>query len=283
VRNKRIVIVLVILIGILSILSSLFGILSSNGDGSYLYETIRGEEVLIYGKGIYRHMSKEVAIQGIAQDYVTLFIGIPVLLISLIFTIKKSLSARYVLTGTIGYFLLTYLFYLIMGMYNELFLVYAILMGTSFFALVLLLLSFDINVVITKFKNVKLKFSGIFLVFNSLAIGLLWLSVVVTPLLNGDIYPIELEHYTTLIVQGMDLGLLLPLSFISGLLLLKKEKLGFLVGPIYLVFLTILMTALSAKVIYMGIEGYEIIPAIFIMPIFAIVSCLLSFLSLQKL
>ncbi|MCF7944944.1 MAG: hypothetical protein K9L75_05360, partial [Spirochaetia bacterium] len=42
--------------------------------GVYSYQSIRGEEVSIYGKGLYRHMSEEVAVQGIAQDYITLFV-----------------------------------------------------------------------------------------------------------------------------------------------------------------------------------------------------------------
>lgn len=36
-------------------------------------------------------------------------------------------------------------------------------------------------------------------------IGSLWLGVVVPPLVDGSIYPKELQHYTTLVVQGFDL------------------------------------------------------------------------------
>jgi hypothetical protein len=37
----------------------------------------------------------------------------------------------------------TYLFYTVMGMYNQLFLVYVVLLSTSFFAFLLSLLPFD--------------------------------------------------------------------------------------------------------------------------------------------
>lgn len=53
-----------------------------------------------------------VAIQGIAQDYVTLLVGIPLLLVELYFFRKGSLSGKFLLTGTLLYFMLTYLFYL---------------------------------------------------------------------------------------------------------------------------------------------------------------------------
>src|SRR5690606_11461775 len=78
--------------------------------------------VLAAGTGIY---SAEVAPQGIAQDYVTLFPGLPFLWISLAWARKGSLRGRFLLAGVLGYFFVTYLFYLMMGMYNALFLVYA--------------------------------------------------------------------------------------------------------------------------------------------------------------
>ena len=106
------------------------------------------------------------------------------------------------------------------------------------------------------------------MIFNSVSIGLLWLGIVVPPLLNGTIVPQEAEHYTTLIVQGLDLGILLPAAFISGMLLTRKDPYGYLLGPIYFVFLSLLMTALTAKVVAMKILGYNVIPVIFIIPAF---------------
>jgi hypothetical protein len=114
--------------------------------------------------------------------------------------------------------------------------------------------------------------AGIFLIVNTLGISLLWLSVVVPPLLDGSIYPEGLDHFTTLIVQGFDLGLLLPLAFVSGWLFLKRRPLGFLGAPVYLVFLSILMTALVAKVIAIMMGGASAGPAIVIIPLFLVFS-----------
>src|SRR5687768_18580755 len=107
------------------------GIFYTDNGTAYEYTSIRGKTVMIYGKGLYRHMSAEVAPQGIAQDYITLFIGIPCLLISFFLALKGSLRGRFMLAGTLGYFFITYLFYTVMGMYNEMFLVYVLLAGTS--------------------------------------------------------------------------------------------------------------------------------------------------------
>jgi hypothetical protein len=230
-------------------------------------------------------MSAEVAIQGIAQDYVTLFIGVPLLFISLFLAGKGSIRGRFLLAGTLGYFLVTYLFYLVMAMYNQLFLAYAFLMGASFFAFTITMLSFEVDKLPRIFhkKNTPVKFAGGFLIFNAFAIAFLWLSIVLPPLIGGSIYPKEVEHYTTLIVQGMDLGLLLPLSVVSGVLLIRKKPSGYLLGPVYFIFLSMLMTALSAKIIAMGMKGYNIIPVIFIIPTFNLLAIICSILLLRNL
>ncbi len=281
-KYKNTVTTLIFAIVILASTATLVGIFSDNGQGPYSYRSIRGEIVNIYGKGLYQHMSREVAIQGIAQDIVTFFIANPLLLISCFFALKSSLKWRIVLSGTLAYFLVTYAFYLNMAMYNVLFLIYATLMGLSFFAFVIVAATFDLEKVREKFQaSSALKVAGIFLIFNAIAIGILWLGIVVPPLVDGTLYPKTLEHYTTLIVQGNDLGLLLPIAFVSGYLLLKKKQPAFLLVPVYLVFLSLLMIALVAKVVYMGVSGYNTFPVIFIIPAFAIISIVCSVLTLR--
>lgn len=285
-KQKKTVTIIAVLILVLSGVATLAGILTQSGQGQYPYETIRGETVTIYGKGIYRHMSADVAVQGIAQDYVTLFIALPLLLLSLWGAWKGSLRSRLVLAGTFGYFTVTYLFYTAMGMYNSVFLFYVALLGLSFFGLAITLFSFDLSRIPEMFRpGAPAKLVGGFLVFNSVAIALMWLSVVVPPLLEGTIYPESLQHYTTLIVQGFDLGLLLPIACVTGILLIRKTPLGYLIGTTYIVFLSILMTALTAKIIAMGLNGVNIIPAVFIIPainLFSIVCAAWMIRSVEK-
>ncbi|MFO8041795.1 MAG: hypothetical protein R6U25_01225, partial [Alkalispirochaeta sp.] len=66
---------LVVIIAVAATAAALTGILSSAGPGPQTYETFRGTEVTLYGRGIYRHMSADVAIQGIGQDVVTVGIA----------------------------------------------------------------------------------------------------------------------------------------------------------------------------------------------------------------
>lgn len=283
-KNRNAVIVLTYIIVLFAIFAASMGIFSNQGKGQYEYESIRGKTVTIYGKGLYQHMSAEVAPQGIAQDYITLFVGVPLLLISLYISRNNSLIGKFLLAGTLGYFLVTYLFYTVMGMYNSMFLVYVTLMSASFYAFVLTLLNIELSSLPSCFNNAApVKFIGGFLIFNSVAIAMLWLSIIIPPLIDGSIIPVQVEHYTTLIVQGLDLGILLPAAFLSGLLLIKKNHFGYLLAPVYIVFLSLLMTALTAKVIAMGLIGANIFPVIIIIPLFNIISILCAVLLLKNI
>jgi hypothetical protein len=283
-KHKNQITLLVLFISVVAIIATSFGIFSSQGTGEYIYKSIRGEDVTIYGKGIYQHMSADVAIQGIAQDYVTLFIGVPLLLAALCFARKGSLRGRIVLSGVAGYFLLTYLFYTAMAMYNIMFLAYVFLLSASFFTVILTLFSYDFSKIKAIFRSEKLvRTAGLFLLFNGSMVALLWFSTVLPPLLNGSIYPAGLQHYTTLIVQGFDLGLFLPMAFVAGILARKKNVYGYLFTIIYVIFLTLLMTALTSKILFMANAGANVIPVIFIMPTIGLISLIFSILLIKNI
>ena len=274
---------LVLVIVVTAAIATLAAIFSHDGSGPYTYNSIRGHQVKIYGEGLYKDMSAEVAPQGLAQDHVTLLIGIPLLIISFVKARKGSLKGRFLLAGTFGYFLVTYLFYLVMGMYSHMYLAYVVLLSASFFAFYLTMQSFRLSNLPQSFgEKTPTGLAGVFLIFNCIAIGLLWLSIIVPPLLDGTIVPRQTEHYTTLIVQGLDLALLLPAGFIAGVLFIRKKPSGYLFAPVYMVFLSLLMTALTAKLIAMAHLGANVIPAIFIIPVFNLVAVIFSVLVLRN-
>ncbi|NMB80748.1 MAG: hypothetical protein GYA14_02915 [Ignavibacteria bacterium] len=114
-------------------------------------------------------------------------------------------------------------------------------------------------------------------------IALLWLGVVVPPIIDGSIIPKQVQHYTTLIVQAFDLGLLLPAAFVIGILTIKKNPLGYLLITIYMIFLSILMTALVSKILFMANFGANVVPVIFIIPVITIVSITFSVILLKNI
>lgn len=276
-QHRRTILALSLLTAFVAAIAAGVGIFYREGPGPREHETLHGATVTTYGRGLYRDMSAEVAPQGIAQDVVTLFVAVPLLLASLHPASRGSLRARFILAGGLAYFVVTYLFYLMMAMYNALFLAYSVVLSTSFFALAMVLMGFDLAALPRRFSEATpVRGVGIFLIVNALLIALLWLSIVIPPLLSGAVVPPQVEHYTTLVVQGLDLALLLPLSALSGWLLLKRRPFGYLLAPTYMVFLCILMLALVAKLTAMGMLGYSIVPAVVIIPTLAGVALILT-------
>ena len=267
---------------IASAVASASGIFMEAGNGPYQYTSIRGQEITISGKGLYQHMSSDVAIQGIAQDYLTLFLAIPLLII-FGFLNNNSIKLKVFLAGLTAYFLVTYFFYLCMGMYNECFLLYVIIAGTSFFGFIMQIQELQKTNTNTWFGNKRPAFAGWFLIANAILIGAMWLSVVLPPMMDGSLYPVSLEHYTTLIVQGLDLAILLPASMVSGVLFLQRKSSGYLFTPVYLVFLSFMMLALTAKITGMGLQGVNILPAVYIIPVTTLLALAGGWMCLRRI
>ncbi|NJJ37568.1 hypothetical protein [Paenibacillus apii] len=256
-KNMREVTLLSVLIIAFAAIAAGAGLLIGGGPGEHAFMSVRGESVTLYGQGLYKNESVSMAAQAKGQDMVTLALGIPLLCISLIMTRRGSRNGHLLLTGTLGYFLYTYASYAFLSMYNPLFLVYTILFSASLFAFI-----FTLNVLQKErdrlFKNtLPARRIGIFLLFIGCSIGMLWLGKILRPdPVSGA--PLGLEHYSTLVIQAMDLGVVVPLSIAAGILVLRRRTIGFLLASVMIVKGISLLTAISAMLGMMLYEGVNV-------------------------
>jgi hypothetical protein len=274
-KFKKSISLLVVIISILAILAASYGIFSDQGEGEFDYTSIYGETVQIHGRGVYQHDSVSMAAQAIGQDYVTLFLGVPLLLFSLLFSRKGLLKGRLLLTGTLGYFLYTYASYSFLSMYNSLFLIYVALMSASFFAFTLAMMSFDIEKLPLYFSDrMPVKFLGIFLLFVSFVFGMMWTAKIGFPLISST-PPSDLQHYTTFVIQALDLGLVVPVGLLAGILLMLKRPFGYLLAPVIIMKEFTLLTALTAMIFLQmnaGVKvGYLIIVSVILFNLFILI------------
>lgn len=283
-KFKKTISLLVIIIAILALFASVYGIFSNQGNVEYEIQSFRGDPVTIYGKGLYQNDSVTIAAQGKAQDVVTIILGIPLLFISLCLARKGSLKGRLLLTGTLGYFLYTYISYTFLSMYNPLFLFYVILMSASFFAFTLSMMSFDIEGLSSSFnKKLPVKFIGGFQLFIAVTIGMLWLGKIIPSLVNGTT-PLGLEHYTTLVIQGMDLGFIIPAAFISGILIIKRKPFGYLLSSVIIIKGITMLTAITAMIIGQAIAGVQMnFVEMAIFPVFNVAAIYTFFLLIKNI
>ena len=96
-------------------------------------------------------------------------------------------------------------------------------------------MSFDINRIKDQFSDrLPVKLLGGFQLFIGFAIGMLWLGKLAPSIFDSKV-PVGLEHYSTLVIQGMDLGIVVPTAFVSGILLIKKKAFGYLLSCVIIV------------------------------------------------
>ncbi len=244
------------------VLTSLFG----QGGGHYAFTNLRGETVQIWGGGgLYRFDSAGGAPQEIGQDMVTLLIGIPLLIVASLLASKGLLRGKVLLAGTLGYFLYTYTSMSMLTAYNELFLVYVALMSLGFFAFIMSIMAIDVATVPAYFsaRFPRRTVAG-FALFLGAMLSMLWIKLVVPPLLAGT-PPVGLDSYATLVIQALDLGFIAPTAILTGVLLLRREPLGYLLSSVVLVLGLTMGAALFAMSIAQIVAGTPVDPVAMVM------------------
>jgi hypothetical protein len=262
---RRFTVPILVLAGLVTI-AACVPLLVTSGAGPMTHVSVRGEQVLLHGVGPYRHMPADLAVQGLAQDVVTLALALPLLLIALLFARRGSRAAYLAVTGVMAYLVVQYAMYLGLAMYNELFLLWVAILLVAAQLLFRLLLAERPEAFAVTTTCRRRRYVGGFLIATGSLIGLLWLSVIVPPLIDGTIYPAGLAHLTTMFVQAYDLALFIPPAFIAGAAYWRGRAHGDLLAPVYAVFLSVQMPALLAKVAWMTAIGASAGPALVLIP-----------------
>ena len=245
---------LIPLIGLLALFAAAMGLFDQTPGEPYAHTNHRGEEVMINGHGLYYFDTISFAAQQEGNDLITLTVGLPLLAISTLLAFRGSLRGRLALTGTLGFFLYTYMSMSVLSSYNALFLVYVALFSLSLYAFSLSMMSFDLTDLPQHF-SARLPRGWIaglmFLVGGFLLLA--WLGRIVPPLLQNQT-PV-LDNTTTLVIQAMDLGMIVPLAILSGILLLRRSPWGYLLTSVTLMKGVTLGLAVSAMAINMAQKG----------------------------
>jgi len=239
---------------LLALVAAAWGLLDPTPGEPFPYTNHRGETVMINGSGLYFYDTVSSAAQMQGNDLVTLAIGLPLLAISAWLAFHGSLRGRLLLTGTLGFFLYTYMSMATLTAYNKLFLVYVALFTLSLYAFILCMLSFDLSNLPAQFSE-KLPrgwIAGLTFVVAAF-LSFAWLGRILAPLMQNQTP--ALENTTTLVIQFMDLALIAPASVIAGILLLGRNPWGYLLASILLTKGVTMGLGVSAMGINMALRG----------------------------
>lgn len=238
----------------------------ARGDGTY--ETVtsaRGVTYQMATAGVYAYNAQRVVAEGIGWDVVTLFLAVPALLATLPFVARGSFRGRLVALGLLGYFLYQYLEYAVTWAFGPLFPLFIAIYAASLAGIVWL------GAEIAR-EGVEARFAAGFprrayaLLTGAMAVllTLMWVGRIATGL-GGDLEAASLWGETTMVVQALDLGLVVPAALFIAVLAWRRSPIGYLLGAIWVVTSIGMATAIVGMLVAAGfVEGTFELPPIVI-------------------
>ncbi len=221
--------------------------------------------------------------QSIGQDMVNLYLVLPCLLLSAWLASKNKKGFAFIWAGVVSYLLYTFIIYCFAVHFNRLFLVYCFALGLCFFSL---LWFFYAQLRRSSPRDdhslVPRKLIAFYFIILSIVFYFLWLSEIIPAIATGET-PLSVKEtgLITNAVHVLDLSVFLPLVFISGIFLLQKNVLGYIMAPLLLTFFILMNITIGWLIILMKQRGaggeYPVAVAMGVLTIFSLI-LLVSFI-----
>jgi hypothetical protein len=238
---------LVPLVAVLALVAAGSGLFTPSDGNLISFTTVRGETVEIWGQGLYKYDTPIGATGFTAADVITIFLAIPILLISFLMYRRGSVRGGLLLAGSLSYFLYNYTSMGFGAAYNNLFIVYTVIFGASLYGLIVMLLSFDLRTLPSHFKaQLPRNGIGIFLIISGIILSLIWIVLSIVPALLANKAAPEAYYYTTFITGIIDIGIVAPALILGGVLIRRGAPFGYLLASTMLIFTCILGANLTA-------------------------------------
>ena len=249
----------VILVILLGIIVSAFGVFDTTGGEPREVTNAYGDSVRLYGYGIYANDSYFKAPLFRGTDLVMLLVAVPLLIAALAgFIQQQTMRRKIFLLSTLTLFLY-YSASLAFGVtYNALHLAYIALFSASLFALVQVAIAVSETSVAAHIKT-RLPSKGFnaFLYFSGIVLIIAWLPDILASLAAGR--PLALiEHYTTEITYVLDMGLIGPAALVTIGLVKKQKNLGYMLLSMLLMLCAVIGIMLPVQTVFQARAGIEL-------------------------
>jgi hypothetical protein len=174
---------------------------------------------------------------------------------ALFITWKKTYSPL-IWVGITFYYIYTFLIYCFDIRFNRLFLLYTLILGLTIYSLVFLLYAYRNKFQVTKSNSLLSQLTGGYFIFIAVLFYGIWFSeIILANLLNTE--PNNLEQLPTNPVHVLDMCIVLPGIFISGILLIQKTELGYFLAPVILTFSLMMELTIGILLIIFSNHGQE--------------------------
>lgn len=179
--------------------------------------------------GIFRsdlyHDNAFVKTAWLANDWVTLLVAIPALLMTMILSRRKEIKAELIWIGLLGYFFYNYAFYLFGAVFNSLFLPYVFICSLSFFSILGFFSILPVHTLVFEPKTTR--WVNVFLLLLSVMLCLIEIPPCIQFVTAGKIPELNLKTgHPTNIVYALDLTFIVPCMLIAAILNFRKNVWG---------------------------------------------------------
>jgi hypothetical protein len=204
---------------------------------------------------IYVKETANWAMQAMGQDLINICI-IPFYLLSAFFITREKTYSPLIWVGITFYFIYTFLIYCFDIRFNRLFLLYTLILGLTIYSLVFLLYAYRNKFKVTKSNSLLSQLTGGYFIFIAVLFYGVWFSeILLANFLNTT--PKNLEQLPTNPVHVLDMCIVLPGIFISGILLIQKKELGYFLAPVILTFSLMMELTIGILLIIFSKHGQE--------------------------
>jgi hypothetical protein len=248
------------LAGLLGLFCALMGLFMSGGRGPFTFTSVAGREVLMYGKGLYQNDAAFSAPVFRGTDLVTVFVSVPLLAVVLVYASKGTLKGRVLLTSMLAAFLYNSASIALGVTYNLLFPVYIVYFSASLFAF-LTAFRWIYPAALAARVNRSMPHGWLagFLFFAGVALLFVWGMDLVAGAVEGRA-PALVQSYHTLPTHVLDLGIITPTLFLSGVFLLRRRALGYPLASILLVNCALIGLVVAGQTAAQLMDGVNLTP-----------------------
>jgi hypothetical protein len=232
---------------------SIAAIILDDGGAPYAFTSARGEVVELYGgQGPYRFDTTYKAVMFRGFDWVNLFVALPLFVLGLLLYRRRQPRGGILLTALFIFLAYIYLIGVMGNAFNGLFLGWTALFSLGLFGLWAVLTDLDRA---TLSQGLAEGFPRKPVALYVMGVGTLLLAQYLAEIIGAyaaGTTPASVDHYTTLELAALELGIMIPLHFIGGAAAWRQNRWGYVLCAALAFTTAIVFMALSASLLLLA-------------------------------
>ncbi|HJX06865.1 MAG TPA: hypothetical protein VJ736_02235 [Actinomycetota bacterium] len=196
-------------------------------------------------------------------DLVTLLLVVPGLSAATLFARRRSVPARLIWGGLLGYGVYNYAFYVFGAAFNDLFLVHVAVFSASIFALIAWAARLDARAIATRFDaRTPRRAVAVFLIVVGAVFATLWTAFSLIYAVTGHLTLGAATLSGMHVVFALDLSLMAPSMVAGGVLLWRRRPWGYVAAIVLCVFGAAYQANLAAAGVFQmnaGVPGAKLV------------------------